>query len=276
MPQKLIHIIKSSGDVVPFSMEKLERSLSRSGANQDTINSVTTEVGSMLHEGMTTRDIYRLAFRLLKKKHKPVASKYTLKRAIMDLGPTGFPFEKFVSEVFKSSGYTVKTDQVINGQCVKHEVDIYAENAKTVCIVECKYHNSQSIPCDVKIPLYVHSRFMDIKTANSKDSRDYMGWVVTNTKFTTDAIKYGNCIGMHLLSWDYPQNGSLKELVDKQKLYPITCLTSLSRKEKQSLLEKGIILCKDLVSKSAVLAEIMVTEARMGHIINEAITLTNQ
>ena len=274
MAQKLIHIIKSSGNVVPFSVDKLRKSLRRSGANEDTINDITNQVTDQLHEGMTTKEIYRLAYRLLKKKHRPVASKYTLKRAIMDLGPSGFPFEKYIGEVLKNSGYQVKLDQVINGQCINHEVDIFAEDEKTICIIECKYHNSQALHCDVKIPLYVNSRYLDIKAVNDQNGKEYKGWIVTNTRFTTDAIKYGACVGLYLLSWDYPQNGSLKELVDKQKIYPVTCLTTLSKKEKNSLLERSVILCKDLVAKASVLSEIMVTEARIGNIINEALILT--
>lgn len=271
--QKQIHIIKSTGDVVPFSVEKLQRSLRRSGANEDIIKDITAQVTSVVHEGSTTREIYRLAYGLLKKKNKPVASKYTLKKAIMDLGPTGFPFEKFISHLLKNMGYSVKINQIISGQCVNHEVDIVAEDEQTICIIECKYHNSKTIPCDVKIPLYVNSRYNDIKAGSGRRDKEYKGWVVTNTKFTTDAIKYSACIGLTLLSWDYPHSGSLKDLVDQQRIYPITCLSSISKKEKQALLEKGIVLCKELVTKANVLSEIMVAETRISNIINEALNL---
>jgi Holliday junction resolvase len=273
MAQKLIHIIKATGDVVPFAIEKLRHSLHRAGAGEEAVNDITSQVKRQLHEGMTTRDIYKLAFSLLKKKHKPAASKYTLKRAIMELGPSGFPFEKYVGELLKKMGYHVKLNQLITGKCVTHEVDLIAEKEKTTCIIECKYHNSQALSCDVKIPLYVNSRYNDIKAVQEK-ATEYRGWVVTNTKFTTDAVKYGICAGLYLLSWDYPHNESLKELVDKHKIYPVTCLTTISKKEKQSLIALGVILCSELLSRANVLSEIMIPEIRIGNIVNEAMTLS--
>ena len=38
-----------------------------------------------------------------------------------------------------------------------------------------------------------------------------------------------------MLGWDYPVKGSLKNLIDALGLYPITCLTSLTKKEKQNI-----------------------------------------
>ncbi len=273
MPQKSINIIKSTGDLVPFSPDKLKHSLQRSGAAEAVINEVVNEVVSSMHEGMTTREIYSKAFKLLKRRHSPSASRYTLKRAIMDLGPSGFPFEKYVGEVFRHLNYQVKMNQAIAGQCVNHEVDIVAENETEYCVVECKYHNSQSIPCDVKVPLYVNSRYRDISAMYKVAGRECRGWIVTNTKFTTDAVKYGECAGLHLLSWDYPVKNSLKEISDRYKIYPVTCLTTLTKKEKQLLLEQGIILCKDLAVHSNFLSEIKVSEGRIGVVVNEVLSL---
>lgn len=273
MPQKSINIIKSTGDLVPFSIDKLKRSLQRSGTADAVINEVANEVVSCMHEGMTTREIYSMAFKLLKRRHSPSASRYTLKRAIMDLGPSGFPFEKFIGEVFRQLGYQIKLNQIIAGQCVNHEVDIVAENSLEYCVVECKYHNSQSIPCDVKIPLYVNSRYRDISAMYTVKGKECRGWIVTNTKFTSDAVKYGECAGLHLLSWDYPTKNSLKDISDRFKIYPVTCLTTLTKKEKQMLLEKGIILCKDLAARSNSLSEIRVSEGRIGVVVNEVLTL---
>jgi len=272
MPGRPVNIIKSSGNVVPFSIEKLQQSLRRSGANEDTIRDISGAVEDHLHEGMTTRNIYQYAYKLLKKKHRHVAGKYSLKKAIMELGPTGFPFEKFIGELLERIGYKVKIDQFLQGKCVKHEIDIIAENETAICIIECKYHNSQSISCDVKVPLYVDSRFRDVKPAESK--KEYQGWVVTNTQFTIDAIQYGTCAGLHLLAWDYPEHKGIKEIADEHKIYPVTCLTTLSKKEKELLLENGIILCKDLVVHSKILSENMITGGRMENIIREAMSLS--
>ena len=68
------------------------------------------------------------------------------------------------------------------------------------------------------------------------------GWVVTNTRFTEDALQYGNCCGLYLLSWDYPKNDGLKDRIDRLGLYPITVSTLLTNREKQFLLSRDIVL----------------------------------
>jgi hypothetical protein len=274
MESKIVNVIKSSGKLEPFSIEKLKRSLKRSGANDNAVNDIAHEVEAGMYEGMTTKKIYQLAFRLLHKKYKPVAAKYSIKKAVMELGPSGFPFERYISLLLRGQGYDVRINQFLQGLCVKHEVDIIAENENTVCIIECKYHNLQGIVCDIKIPLYVNSRFLDIRSAITSDHKEYECWIVTNTKFSSDSIQYGNCSGQHLLSWDYPANDNLKELIDRHKLYPISCLTSLTKREKQLLLEKGVILCKDLAKNTDILATNNIGGDRLTNIINEAIELT--
>jgi hypothetical protein len=275
MPRKLIHIIKASGEVVPFSIEKLKESMRRTGAGEEIINDVVREVEANLHEGMATREIYKYAFRLLSKRQKPLAAKYSLKRAIMELGPSGFPFEKYMSLILRRMGYMVRINQFLQGACVNHEVDIIAENENSACFIECKYHNLPGVICDVKVPLYVNSRFQDIIAAEKRKDKEYECWIITNTKFSSDAVKYGTCAGIRLLGWDYPAKGNIKQLIDNNKLYPVSCLTTVTKKEKQLLMEKGIILCEELVANAHILTEHRIVGARMENIINEAMSLSN-
>ena len=156
-------VIKASGEKVAFSPDKLMKSLQRSGAGEDAIRNILTEVKSHLYEGMPTKKIYKLAFGLLKKVSKPTAARYSLKKAIMELGPSGFPFEKYFSEILKHRGYRVRVGEIVQGHCVKHEVDVIAEINNHRFMIECKYHNLPGISCDVKIPLYIHSRFRDVE-----------------------------------------------------------------------------------------------------------------
>lgn len=267
-----IQIIKASGEKVPFSDKKLRRSLERSGAEQQVIEEIVNDIQRQLHEGITTKTIYRLAFKLLRKKHKLSASKYKLKKAIMELGPSGFPFEKYIGEIFKSQGDIVQVNQMMKGQCVTHEVDVLAENSGVIKIMECKYHNLQGTICDVKIPLYVHSRFNDIVN-NISEPKNHEGWVVTNTRFSGDAAQYGVCIGLNLLGWDFPEGKGLREVIDQMGLYPITCLTTLSQKEKISLMDRNLLLCRDIAENKKALIELNISSARVQAIINEAMAL---
>ncbi len=256
-----------------FSDEKLKASLLRSGASEETAIRVLETVREHLYEGMPTKKVYRIAFNELKKTKRPVAARYKLKRAIMELGPSGFPFEKYIAEILKAQGYQVQTGQIVHGKCVKHEIDVIAEKDDTHFMIECKYHNQQGIPCDVKIPLYVQARFKDVESAwklqPTHDTKFHQGWVATNTRFTADAIQYGTCAGLHLLGWNYPVKDNLKELIEKLRVYPITCLTTLSKFEKQQLLQKHIVLCKDIDNDHNILRQIGLKEERLAVVLQE-------
>ncbi len=274
--KKRREIIKSSGEKVVFSAAKLKRSLLRSGADEKTVGAVIREITKELYPGISTKEIYNRAFSMLKKYGKSYASRYSLKKAIYELGPSGFPFEKFIAEIMKKEGYKVKTGQFLQGKCVTHEVDVVAVKDGLKHLVECKFHNEEERNCDVKIPLYVNSRFEDIHSAgNQNEKKEGQGWVVTNTRFTEDAMNYGNCMGLYLLSWDYPQEASLKKRIDGQKVYPVTISTLLSLEEKQFLLERDIILASQLISNEHMLEHLGISEERRKKILNEFGSICN-
>ncbi|ULQ52201.1 ATP cone domain-containing protein [Flavihumibacter fluvii] len=270
-------ITKASGLKAPFSEEKLKQSLRRSGATGMVIDAIAEEVKKQLYTGMPTKKIYKLAYALLKKQSKPVAAKYKLKVAIMELGPSGYPFEKFFAALLKNNGFTVKVGEIINGHCVKHEIDVIAEKDDKLFMIECKYHHAQGIICNVKIPLYVAARFRDVDTEWSKDpgneTKFRQGWLVTNTRFSTDAVQYGTCAGLHLVGWNYPAKESLNNLVEKTGLYPLTCLNSITKKEKQLLLEQNIVLCREICNNPELLKLAHISESRFNTILGEGQTL---
>jgi len=268
-----LEITKSSGEKVKFSLDKLRTSLKRTGADKETINQIIDNVRDELYQGISTKEIYNRAFALLKKKKSYLASKYKLKKAIYELGPTGFPFERFVSAILKYSGYKTDVGEILQGKCVKHEVDVIAHKKNETTIIECKFHSEQGPNCNVKIPLYINSRYQDIKThwdANPKnDTILTKGWLVTNTRFTEDALQYGNCCGLYLLSWDYPKSDGLKDRIDRLGLYPITVSTLLSNREKQFLLSRNVVLCRDLIGDIFYLDHLGISEIRKEKILNE-------
>lgn len=270
-----LEIEKYSGKKAKFSVAKLSLSLAKSGASKTIVDAIVKKVSKELYRGITTKEIYNRAFALLKGKNRYIASKYKLKRAIYELGPTGFPFEQFVSKLLKYSGYTTDTNVIVNGKCVKHEIDVIALRENKKNLIECKYHGEQGLKCNVKVPLYIHSRFLDVK-ANYKEKEILVaGWVVTNTKFTMDAIQYGECSGLYLLSWDYPTDNGLKDRIDRLGLYPITVSTLLTKREKQFLLSRDIILCRDLIEDTFFLDHLGVSEIRKKKILLEINNLCN-
>ncbi|GAA4280953.1 ATP cone domain-containing protein [Gaetbulibacter aestuarii] len=273
MKTETFDIIKSSGEKAKFSLEKLRSSLIRVGADEETVNHIIDTVRDELYQGISTKEIYNRAFAMLKKKERHLASRYKLKKAIYELGPTGFPFERFIGAILKYSGYKTEVDTIIQGRCVSHEVDVMANKNGNTTIIECKFHREKGINCNVKIPLYIHSRYNDIKAHWDKDLKNSsiltQGWVVTNTRFTLDAIAYGKCANLYLLSWDYPENEGLKDRIDRLGLYPITVSTLLTNREKQFLLSRDIVLCRELIGDNFYLDHLGVSETRKKRILNE-------
>lgn len=269
-----ILITKASGEVVSFAPEKLVLSLTKAGATKELAEEILASVKSLLHPGISTKTIFKNAFRLLKKVSPPKAGKYKLKNAIMELGPSGFPFEKYFAAILKNLGYSVQTGVILQGACVKHEVDVIAEKENQHEMVECKFHQQQGTFCNVKIPLYIHARFKDVEAgfvdSSSKNNTLHQGWVVTNTRFTTDAIQYGTCAGLKLIGWNFPKGSSLNNLIDKTGLYPITALTSISKKEKQSLLSNDIVLSNEIINNPEILNQAAIDQANRGDILKEA------
>ena len=273
MKSESFDIIKSSGEKVKFSLDKLRGSLNRTGAEKKIVDQILDKVRDELYQGISTKEIYNRAFSLLKKKKSYLASKYKLKKAIYELGPTGFPFERFVSAILNYSGYKTEVGKILQGQCVKHEIDVIAHKHNETTIIECKFHSDQGLKCNVKIPLYINSRYRDVKAywnANHKNGTTFTkGWLVTNTRFTKDALLYGNCCGLYLLSWDYPKNDGLKDRIDRLGLYPITVSTLLTNREKQFLLSRDVVLCRQLMHDKFYLDHLGVSDIRKEKILNE-------
>lgn len=267
-----IRVKKASGEIESFSTVKLERSLRMSGASPQLIQRVIDHVRKQAAHGVTSRKLHQMAFQLLRKEARHLAARYSLKRAVMSLGPSGYPFEKFIGALLKKQGYQTEVGVILEGACVTHEVDVVALKGKLRRLVECKYHNREGIKCDVKVPLYVYARSLDLQN-NSPDQSIHEFWLVTNTKFTSDAIKYGTCVGLKLLSWDYPEGNSLKQLIEREEIHPITCLTTLKSREKKQLLEQNVVLCHEIIENPDRLKDIGMKDPQINRVVKEVTQL---
>ena len=267
-------IIKANGEEASYDPDKIIQSLKRVGVGQEIIKEVLSETEKKLFDGIHTKALYKIVFKNLKKLSHGTVGKYHLKNGIMELGPTGFPFEKFIAALLEKEGYQTRTDQIVQGHCIKHEIDIIAEKGNKHLIIECKFHGTAGSICDAKHALYVHARFLDVEKnwLNNPDHAQKLlqGWLVTNTRLSSDAEKYGNCVGMGLLSWNYPKENSLRKRIDRSGLYPITCLVSLSKNEKQALLNKNIVLCQTVCERPSALNGIGLSASGKRKALDEA------
>ncbi len=257
MSLKINKVQKHSGEMIDFEFEKLRFSLSKSGASQIEIEEVIECMNPFIHEGITTKKLYQLAFRQLKKVSGTLAARYSLKRALRDLGPAGYYFEKWTSKFLQSYGYDTLDNKIIEGNAVSHEADVIAKKENELLWIECKFRNTVDAKISVTTPMYLLSRIKDISTKEyhlfEKNEKFTQGWLITNAYLTTDSIAFGEYYGIRMLSWDYPSKKSIKSLIDQKSLYPITCLTTITKREKDYLLEKDCILVSELLENPQLL-----------------------
>ncbi len=269
----LITIKKADGAIELFEESKLIDSLKNAGGSDAIIEEIVDKVGEEMYDGMPTSEIYSHAFTMLRRHSMSTAIKYSLRRALSELGPDGFPFEKYISKIFQAWGYETLTDQIVMGVCVSHEMDVVAWNKEKLIMVEAKFHNELGMKSDIKVALYIKARFDDLKGNLFKyggvERKLNEGWLITNTKFTDQAIKYGECNGLKMLGWNYPAKDNLQDIIEKLKLHPFTCLASLSNLNKKALLSKGVVLCTDIFYSQRLLHEVGMKPDEIEKVIDE-------
>ena len=272
-------IVKADGAEEVFDPGRLVLSLERSGAGEFTAKRIAKTITDTVAPGTTSKEIYTRAFALLRKEARPIAARYALRRALLELGPSGHPFEDFVSHLYRKEGWQVETRKMMRGKCVQHEVDFYAshKDQNEFLAAELKYHNDPGYKTDLKVALYVKSRFDDIFACDEqlRSCQIDRGILITNTKFTSEAITYAECSGIELLGWGYPENDSLLIRMSRAKVYPITTLTGLSHAEKQLLIENKVIAVDKIVSDRRLLDPLHLSSGRVGEILAEAEGLLN-
>ncbi len=266
-----LYIQKYSGETEPFNIKKFTASLQRAGASAKLIEQLVAEI-SALPSLRTTKEIYEFALGRLRSSNTVVAAHYNLKRALFDFGPSGFPFENYVSALFNAQGYATRTHTVARGFCIEHELDVIAVRGNEHLMIECKFHNEQGIYCDVKVPLYIKARFDDVAHYWDRQGDEHAihrAVVATNTRFSSQAIAYAQCVGITLLGWGYPEHGSLEQSINHFGLHPITALVSLDNRQKKILLDHGLVLCRDVQKHKKALNALHLSEQDKEHLVRE-------
>ena len=212
--------------------------------NSDDAQNILKVVKKELYDGIPTYEIFKVAFRELKKVRPAGAARYDLKNGLLRLGIEGFSFEKLIKQVLEKEGYQCEIDKVIQGKIITHEIDVVAKKGTETVMVECKHHDQPWKADHIHTALYVYARFLDVKEKFSRPA------LVTNTKFTPQVITYARGVGLQLLGWSYPRDGTLQDLLEKHKLYPVTMLKSLTKSGIALRLAEGIVTIQDVKALS--------------------------
>lgn len=268
-----VQVTKADGTNEYFKIEKLRRSLRRSGATPEEVNLVVSQILSELYEGILTQEIYRRAFTILREQEAPIAARYSLRRALYGLGPTGFPFELLLARLFTAEGYETRTGIILEGHCASHEIDFAAFNDNHSFVGEAKFHARPGIKTDLQVAMYSYARLLDLRDnriCQESTCAIKEFWLVTNTKFTSAAERYALCVGVNLLSWDFPRNNNLHDRIQRHKIYPVTVLQSLNNNQISVLIARGIITCKEILNNPGVLRYLHISTRKHEAVLAEA------
>lgn len=248
-----IFIIDSLGNREPFSWRKVYQSALRVGADKALAKKIASEIQNEVYNNIKTSEIFKKVQEYLYQDLPKAGIRFSLKEAIRNLGPSGFPFEKYIGEIFSRLGFEVQLNQHLPGQCAFYEIDFLAKFDKQLIVGECKYHSLPGSRVDLKVALANYARFLDLQEGpffkqGSLKTLKPRPMLVTNTKFTSEAIRYAECKKMDLLGWRYPENRGLEYVIESNKFYPITILPSSKGEILQKCGEIHLMLAQDLLT----------------------------
>lgn len=256
--EKNCYVINLRGEEEPFSFEKVYQSAKRAGSPEFLAKTIAENVQQNIYPGIKTSEIFKKVKNLLAKKNSKAAIRFSLKKAIQKLGPTGFPFEKYIGAIFKSSGFEVRLNEYLEGLCLRYEIDLLAQKENLFYVGECKYRNLlQEGVIHSNITLANFARFLDLKDGKFLKQEKFRNFeiktiLVTNAKFSLDSIKFSLCRNVDLLGWRYPENKGLEYFIETQNLYPITILPSLNNELIKIFVSENIMLVKDLLKLDSI------------------------
>ena len=242
-----IFITNVQGERELFSLSKVYKSAKRVGATNQEAKKIAAVVEQEIYPGIKTTEIFMKVREMLEKKDQKSVMRFNLREAMRKLGPTGYSFEKYAGEIFKSMGYKVSLNLYIPGKCATYEIDFLAEKDNFVYIGECKYHALPEGKVDLQIALANCARFHDILATGKLTGKEVKSILVTNTKLTSEAIRFSECKDIDLLGWRYPREQGLEYLIESRNLYPLTILPSFSGRLSESLSNHKTMLVKNVL-----------------------------
>lgn len=141
-------------------------------------------------------------------------------------------FERFVQMLLSEHTYEVTQSQIIKGKCVEHEVDAIAKKDGKTYFVEVKHHVKYHAPTGLdesRIARAVLEDVIEGYELGLNDVKIDQAMIITNTRFSESARRYGGCRNILQIGWSTPPSRGLQDLIEEKKLHPITCLKGLGK-----------------------------------------------
>src|SRR3972149_2392994 len=119
-PEAQITVINRDGSEAVFDDNRIIHTMERVGVPRELYDRVLAHIKEKVQADNTisTDEIFYHIREFLIDKDKKSALRLNLRQAIFELGPTGFPFEKYLGEIFESQRYKVEVDLIMEGECV--------------------------------------------------------------------------------------------------------------------------------------------------------------
>lgn len=248
-----MQITKQGGGKENFDREKLYASLIAAGSDATSAEKICSKIEGEFRPGMSTSRLFRRTLSYLVKESIDLAARYSLRRGMAALGPSGFVFEQYLEALLVLHDYQVQRNQIMEGGCgIVHEIDLLAKKDDIHYIIEAKYRNDIGIKTHIDVVMYAKARMDDIaENQNNKgDHKEHVSWLMTNTKFTSSSTIYAECKGMKLTGWSYPKGDDLEKMIVEKKAYPITVLPAVTRFARDQFIKHNMLLVQDLAPYS--------------------------
>ncbi len=245
-----VFITKANGSRQLFDREKIIRTCLKMGVNQKIAIDIVNEVERQLYDGITTSKIFKIVFNLLEK-YKPSVKHFLDLRKALSLMISKPEFEMFVQILLSFNGYAVSSNQLLQGKCVRHEVDGLARKDGVTFFVEAKHHYHYHTPTGLDESRIARAVLEDVTEGyelGKNNLKIERAMLVTNTRFSEQAILYGNCRNILQIGWSSPEKLSLQSMIEEKKVYPLSCIRGLRTETRIRLIDSGIILIKQLLS----------------------------
>ena len=163
-------------------------------------------------------------------------------------------FEAFVRILLVYSGFKVEPNTILRGLCGEHEADAIATKDGLTHFVEVKHHSNYHALTGLDESRIARAILEDVTEGYSQGLTRIKidrAMIVTNTRYSEHAINYGRCRGILQVGWASPEVFGLREMVEKHRLYPLSCLRGINEKVRLRLVEAGIVVIKQLLEQDS-------------------------
>jgi hypothetical protein len=248
-----VMVRKADGSLQPFDRDKVARTCLKMGADRQTAYAVAEKVERRLHEGMPTATILQMIFQLMRK-HKPRIRNFLDLRKALSLMGSKPEFEVYVQALLARSGFEVTPNQLLVGRCVEHEVDAVARRDGVTYFVEVKHHFKYHTPTGLDESRIARAVLEDVVEGfalGKSELKIDRAMIVTNTRYSEQASRYGQCKGILQIGWSSPVDHGLQSMIEGPNLFPLSCLKGLSLDARLKLAMSGIALFEQVVEEDA-------------------------